>query len=94
MKRALLIFTAIFCIFWGSHYKPIYATSQTTTTAVETEDAPSRATRVLAFLGVFTICFAGGIYIGVRPTLRRLKAAKEEKDEKSIGEKDKESPKE
>lgn len=82
LKRALVLWIAICCIYSGGFCVPVSATTQTTTAVTETQSTPvpSRTFRILAFLGIFTVCFAGGIYVGVRPALKRLKADKEDEE--------------
>lgn len=51
---------------------------QTTVTEEQKKDEPSRTTRIVGFLAIFTVACGVTAYLVMRPSLKRLKEAKQQ----------------
>jgi len=78
----LAVAIAFIVVLCGVNWSTAYAETETeeaTAKMEETEDTGlSRGVKIAGFLGIFTVVFVGTAYLTVRPSLKKLKAARQE----------------
>ncbi|MGN1403195.1 MAG: hypothetical protein ACI4XB_02610 [Ruminococcus sp.] len=54
------------------------APEQTVATEAQTEEEPSKAVKIIGFLAIFTVACGVTAYVVMRPSLKKLKEAKQQ----------------